>query len=311
MKAKSIGRCDTNISTMKMNKKYGIIDIGSNSVRGRAFADGKIIYNELFTTRLGSGLANGSELTEKSMQDTVKAIKNLVGGFKKAEVGEIYAFATEAVRSATNGKNFVGLVKNETGIDVDVVNGDEEGELALLGAVGDKDGAVIDVGGASAEISAVKDKKIIYSHSLPLGAVRLYGKCGDDENKLKNLVDARIVEYGKVPTELDFYAVGGTATTLAALNMRLDKYDENKVDGYVLTRAALEKDYALIAASDRQTRIEKLRIQEKRADIIGCGAYLLLEIMRTFGIEKVTVKESDNLLGYMKKRFLGESYARE
>ena len=110
---------------METNKKYGIIDIGSNSVRGRAFADGKIIYNELFTTRLGSGLANGSELTEKSMQDTVKAIKNLVGGFKKTEVGEIYAFATEAVRSATNGKNFVGLVKNETGIDVDVVNGDE------------------------------------------------------------------------------------------------------------------------------------------------------------------------------------------
>ena len=78
---------------METNKKYGIIDIGSNSVRGRAFADGKIIYNDLFTTRLGSGLANGSELTEKSMQDTVKAIKNLVGGFKKAEVGEIYAFA--------------------------------------------------------------------------------------------------------------------------------------------------------------------------------------------------------------------------
>lgn len=292
-------------------KNYGIIDVGSNSVRARSFADGKILYSGLITTRLGEGLATGDSLTERSMAATISALQTFIAELIKSGAEEIAAFATEAVRSAKNGGEFLLRVKKETGLDIDLIGGDEEGELALLGAVGDKDGAVIDVGGASAEISAVKDKKIIYSHSLPLGAVRLYGKCGDDENKLKNLVDARIVEYGKVPTELDFYAVGGTATTLAALDMRLDKYDENKVDGYVLTRAALEKDYALIAAADRQTRIEKLRIQEKRADIIGCGAYLLLEIMRTFGIEKVTVKESDNLLGYMKKRFLGESYARE
>lgn len=292
-------------------KNYGIIDVGSNSVRARSFADGKILYSGLITTRLGEGLATGDSLTERSMAATISALQTFIAELIKSGAEEIAAFATEAVRSAQNGGEFLLRVKKETGLDIDLIGGDEEGELALLGAVGDNDGAVIDVGGASAEISAVKDKKIIYSHSLPLGAVRLYGKCGDDEDKLKNLVDARIVEYGKVPTELDFYAVGGTATTLAALDMRLDKYDENKVDGYVLTRAALEKDYALIAAADRQTRIEKLRIQEKRADIIGCGAYLLLEIMRTFGIEKVTVKESDNLLGYMKKRFLGESYARE
>ena len=292
-------------------KNYGIIDVGSNSVRARSFADGKILYSGLITTRLGEGLATGDSLTERSMAATISALQTFIAELIKSGAEEIAAFATEAVRSAKNGGEFLLRVKKETGLDIDLIGGDEEGELALLGAVGDKDGAVIDVGGASAEISAVKDKKIIYSHSLPLGAVRLYGKCGDDENKLKKLVDARIVEYGKVPTELDFYAVGGTATTLAALDMRLDKYDENKVDGYVLTRAALEKDYALIAAADRQTRIEKLRIQEKRADIIGCGAFLLLEIMRTFGIEKVTVKESDNLLGSMKKRFLGESYARE
>lgn len=294
-----------------MNKIYGIIDVGSNSVRARSFADGKILYSGLITTRLGEGLASGDTLTERSVSATISALNTFIAELIKSGADEIAAFATEAVRSAKNGKDFLRLAKEETGLDIDLIGGDEEGELALLGAVGDKDGAVIDIGGASAEISAVKDKTIIYSHSLPLGAVRLYGKCGDDEQKLKQIVASRISEYGEVPSDLDFYAVGGTATTLAALDMRLEKYDENKVDGYVLTLAALEKDYALIASADRQTRIEKLRIQEKRADIIGCGAYLLLEIMRTFGIKKVTVKESDNLLGYMKKRFSGESYARK
>lgn len=295
---------------MGTNKKYGIIDIGSNSVRGRAFADGKIIYNDLFTTRLGSGLANGGELTEKSMQDTVKAIKNLVGGFKKAEVGEIYAFATEAVRSATNGKNFVGLVKNETGIDVDVVNGDEEGELALRGAVGTDDGGVIDIGGASAEISVVKSGKIIYSHSLPLGAVRLYGKCGNDLELLDEVIEERIGEYGRVPAGVKFYAVGGTATTLAALDLRLAVYDSSRTDGHVLTVNDLEEDYKLIISNDVCGRINKLHIDEKRAEIIHCGAYMLLKIMKKFHIEEITVKESDNLQGYLKKRVYGEGYGR-
>ena len=295
---------------MKINKKYGIIDIGSNSVRGRAFADGKIIYNELFTTRLGTGLANGCTLTEKSMRDTIEAIKEIIGGFNGVKVDEIYAFATEAVRSAKNGQDFVGRVKAAANIEVDVVGGDEEGELALLGAVGTADGGVIDIGGASAEISVVRDKKIIYSHSLPLGAVRLYGKCGSDAKSLEEIVGERIDEYGRVPSGVKFYAVGGTATTLAALDLRLDVYDPTKTDGHVITEKSLEKDYELIISNDVNGRIKTLRIDAKRAEIIHCGAYMLLKIMQKFGIDEVTVKESDNLQGYLKKRVYGEGYER-
>ena len=166
------------------------------------------------------------------MQNTTEAIKNLVNGFQTAEVDEIYAFATEAVRSATNGKIFAERVKDETGVTVDIVNGDEEGELALLGAVGTSDGGVIDIGGASAEISVVKNKKIIYSHSLPLGAVRLYGKCGNDLKLLDEIIEEKIGEYERVPAGVKFYAVGGTATTLAALDLRLAVYDSSKTDGH-------------------------------------------------------------------------------
>lgn len=291
---------------MGTNKKYGIIDIGSNSVRGRAFADGKIIYNDLFTTRLGSGLANGSALTEKSMQDTVKAIKNLVDGFKKAEVGEIYAFATEAVRSATNGKNFVGLVKNETGIDVDVVNGDEEGELALLGAVGMSDGGVIDIGGASAEISVVKSGKIIYSHSLPLGAVRLKDLCGEDEGKLKEVIDGRIDEYGEIPVTT-YYAIGGTATSLAAVCLGLKKYDCDKVNGSEFTYETVCKAYETIKNSSIKERVEKLNITPKRAEIIVGGVYLLKRIAERIPLKRIIVSENDNMLGYVMKNVYGKS----
>lgn len=291
-------------------KKYGIIDIGSNSVRARVFSDGKILYGDMRTTRLGEGLAVGTALTGNSIERTVEAIAKFKAEFEKISVDEIYAFATEAVRSADNGRDFVKLTLEKTGLKIDVVSGDEEGELGLLGAVGNDDGGIIDIGGASAEISVVKNKKIIYSHSLPLGAVRLYGACGEDEEKLDKMISARLPEYGVVPKDVTFRAVGGTATTIAAMDIGLEKYDADRVDGYVLTREAIDRDYGLIKALDRPRREELLHIPKKRSDIIVCGAYMLKRITENFGIEKVVVKESDNLLGYLKKRVYGESYER-
>lgn len=291
-------------------KIYGIIDIGSNSVRAKAFSDGKILYSGLVTTRLGEGIVENNRLTERSIRATVKTVTVFCGELIRSGATDILAFATEAVRSADNGEKFCAILASETGVTVDVVSGSEEGELALLGAVESGDGGVIDIGGASAEISVVAKRRVIYSHSLPLGAVRLYSKCGDDETKLREVVDERIREYGELPVGVKYYAVGGTATTLAALDMRLDEYDERKVDGYILTRKSLEKDYGLIVASDYNERVNKLHISAKRADVIGCGAYLLLRIMRDFGIDEITIRESDNLLGYLKKRVYGESYER-
>ncbi len=286
----------------------GIIDIGSNSVRARAFADGKILYNGLYTTRLGEGLARGNSLTERSKARTIEAINLLKAALIDVRASEIYAFATEAIRSADNGAEFVKECLSATGVNIDVVRGDEEGELALLGAVGDSDGGVIDVGGASAEVSVVKNGRIIYSHSLPLGAVRLYGRCGEDEESLKSAVGERINEYGEIPRDVKFYAVGGTATTVAALDIGLCEYDADKVDGHILTIDSFERDYALIKSCDRSDRVNVLGINPKRADIIPCGAYMLLSIMRYAGIKEIIVKESDNLLGYLKKKVYGVSY---
>ena len=291
-------------------KKYGVIDIGSNSVRAKMFSDGKILYSDMCTTRLGEGLAKGVSLTQSSIDRTVDALKKFKAEFEKMEADEVYAFATEAVRSAENGCDFIRLTLEMTGLKIDVVSGDEEGELGLLGAVGNSNGGIIDIGGASAEISIVKNKKIIYSHSLPLGAVRLYGACGEDEEKLDELISAKIPEYGVIPEGVIFRVVGGTATTIAAMDIGLEKYDADKVDGYVLTREAIERDYLLIKSFNRTQREELLHISPKRSDIIVCGAYMLKRIVENFKIEKVIVEESDNLLGYLKKRVYGESYER-
>ena len=293
---------------MNNNEKIGVIDVGSNSVRSILFSDGKILYKELITSRLGEGLAKTGMISEQGLKRTVDAIKTLAYRLISRGAERLMPFATEAVRSAKNGNLLVEQVKEQLGVTVEVVSGDEEGELGLLGALEGKDGGVIDIGGASAEIVVAKDKKIVYSHSLPLGAVRLYDFCGEDEEKLKKVVDEKIKEDGKIPTGVNFFAVGGTATTVGAVDSALVEYDENVVHGRVITYSKILEIYQKIKNATYEDRINSLHIKVKRAEIIVGGVYLLKRIMEEFEIDKITVSEGDHLLGYVKKKILGEGY---
>ncbi len=293
---------------MIKNKKFGVIDIGSNSVRAILYSDGKILYKNIAMTRLGEGLASTGSISEVALDRSVEAIKDFTYRLISIGAEEILSFATEAVRSASNGNDFVRAVKNAVGLNVDVVSGDEEGELGLLGALNGKDGGVIDIGGASAEIVVASKGKRVYSHSLPLGAVRLHDCCQEDEQKLEELISKKLEEYGKVPQYVDYYAIGGTATTLGFLDTGLEKYDANAVDGRVLTIEKLNELYLKLRSLTVQERVEKLHLNSKRAEIIVGGAYLLKRILERFGLPQVTVSEGDNLLGYIKKKIYGESY---
>ena len=115
--------------------KISAIDVGSNSVRLAMIADGKTLYKRIATTRLGEGLALSGELTPKAIARTAQAIATFVGDAKKENSGRVYVFATAAVRSASNKREFLKSVKNLCGVDVDVVSGEEEALSAARTAV--------------------------------------------------------------------------------------------------------------------------------------------------------------------------------
>ena len=289
-------------------KRYGVFDVGSNSVRALVYENGKTLFKGLITTRLGEGLTTSKRLSDEAVKRTLNGIGTLYAEVLKLSPQNVYVFATEAVRSAENGNDFVSAVKDTFGLDVDVLSGNEEGEIGLLGALAGKDGGIIDIGGASAEITAAKDGKIIYSHSLPLGAVRIKEICGEDEEKLQELIDKRITEYGTVSEGVKFYAVGGTATSLCACFLGLEKYNGDKVNGTAMTVGQVYETYGKIRKASIKERVEKLHIGEKRAEIIVGGAYLLWRIMREFSMSEIIVSENDNMLGYLKKKVFRESY---
>lgn len=283
--------------------KIAAIDIGSNSVRLMMWADGKTLYKTLNTTRLGEGLVSTGSMTQSAIVRTAVAVRDFAARAKEEGAERVFAFATAAVRSASNRADFLKAVREEAGIDVDVISGEEEARIGILGALGCGDGGIIDVGGASTEITLQRSGERLYSHSANVGTVRLYDACGRDKAALSRYISGAIAEYGSVPARgLTMYAIGGTATTMAAVALGLEKYDPSKTDGAQITleQAGRMADMLLSLPVEEVKKVKGM--EPRRADVIGGGCLLMCSIMSMLGADKIVVSEKDNLEGYVLSR---------
>lgn len=281
--------------------KYGVIDVGSNSVR-LMISDGcRSLFKTVKTTRLAEGMGEERVLTHTAIARTVEAVSFFVEKAKSERVDEIFIFATAAVRQATNGIDFVSEVKAKCGFSVDVVSGEEEADLGCVGALGGNDGGVIDVGGASSEIIAVKNGETIYSKSINIGAVKGTDACGQDKSVAEKFIEQNIKNYGDVPNAR-YYTIGGTATSIAAILQELEIYQPDKVDGFVITHSDLVNLVDKLYSMDVEERKKLKGLQPERAKVIACGAFILLKIIEKIGVSQVVVSEKDNLEGYIIKK---------
>ena len=267
-----------------------IIDIGSNSVR---LFDGKV--KTVITTRLAENMVCGV-LDSHSMERTVAAIKSL----SELAKGPCLAFATEAVRKATNKADFIEAVKKQTGITIDVLSGEQEAEISYMGATFGYNGnaAVIDLGGASCEIIFGNNGKIIYKASFPFGCVTMKDKFNNDLDGITGYVCALLNDLPSYTAD-SYIAVGGTATALAAMAQNLPVYDPTKVDGYKLESSVISQ---LIDQTIGGATFPTL--QENRRKTIIQGAMALNAVISRLGQSSVTVSEKDNLEGYALKHNL-------
>lgn len=277
--------------------KYGVIDIGSNSVRLLLSENGKSVKKFINTTRLAEGKKDGF-LSEKPSLRTLNAVLDFVGKAKAENVDKIFIFATAAVRNAENGREFASSVERESGIKVDVVSGETEAILAYKGASCGKDGAVLDIGGGSTEIAVVKGGECVYTKSLPFGAVVLTDRFGQDAAAIRGFLKEQVKLYGEIP-QSEFYCIGGTCTSLAAISQKLAEYAAKKIDGYKLTGEEISRLAAELSALSVEERKQLAGLQKERADIIHAGAIILDEVAKFVGAKSFTVSDSDNLEGYL------------
>lgn len=277
---------------------YAVIDIGSNSARLLMHDGRKTLYKRVKITALAESMGEQKILTEIAMHRTAKVVKEFVVHAKEQKADKIYAFATAAVRYATNKLDFLNLVKELAGIDVEVVSGSAEAELGVKGALNGLDGGIIDIGGASTEISVVEKGSGIYNKSIDIGVVKIKDRCGQEKEAVFDFCKCKIEEFGDIP-KTKFFGIGGTATSISAIMLELEEYNSEKVNGYKIEKTALKKLIDRLFSMPLERRKLLKGLQPERAEVIAGGAMLLLMVMERIGLDYLTVSESDNLEGYL------------
>lgn len=278
--------------------KYAVIDVGSNSVRLMISVDGITQNKYVKTTRLAQNLGDEKVLKKEPIERTACAVSFFASKAKELCADKIYVFATAAVREAKNKCEFLTIVKNLCGLDVEVISGDMEAKLGAIGALNDKDGAIIDVGGASSEVMVVKNGNAVYSKSLDIGAVKIKDACEQNKQKILALVENKVSEYGEIPSS-NFIGIGGTATTMAAISLQLEVYDPAKVHGYVLSIEQVKAIRDMLLELTLEQKYNLKGLQKERAEVISGGVSLIYQILKKAGADKITISESDNLEGYL------------
>lgn len=277
---------------------YAVIDIGSNSVR-LMISDGvKTISKNIQVTKLALGMGEDLLLKSEAVERTVRAVSFFVNFSKQQNIKKIFIFATAAVRKAKNKQMFLDRVYNQTGLVVDVISGEKESLLGGLGVLKGKDGAIIDVGGASSEIAVFKYNKPIYAKSLDCGVVSLTDKFAQNKDFCQNYMVDFVKNYGEVPKS-KFYGIGGTATSIAAMLLDLPVYDANLVNGFEIKYNSLCELTNKLYSLSIEGRKKLNGLQPQRAEVISSGCVILKSIMEYLKIDCITVSEDDNLEGYL------------
>ncbi|RDC55542.1 exopolyphosphatase [Pedobacter chinensis] len=161
--------------------RIAVIDLGTNTfhlliaeIVDQRF---EIIYKTNVPVKLGEGRINENIIIPAAFERGIKCLENFAQTINEYEVDHIKATATSAIRSAQNGTDFVAVVKEKTGLTIEIINGNEEAELIYLGvklsgAIQDRS-LIIDIGGGSVEFILCDTEKLIWKKSYNIGAARL------------------------------------------------------------------------------------------------------------------------------------------
>jgi exopolyphosphatase/guanosine-5'-triphosphate,3'-diphosphate pyrophosphatase len=296
--------------------RTAVVDLGTNSTRLLVadVAGGRVteLDRRTVVTRLGEGVDSTGRLAEAAMERVLAALSEFREAIDAHGAEHVVAVATSAVRDSANGDEFRARMRARFEIDARTISGDEEARLTFAGATAARaPGArtvVIDIGGGSTEFVVGRAGAAPEFHvSTQAGSVRQTERhLATDPPEAAELDALRdevrgIVEAG-VPIDVRAsveagIAVAGTATQLAAVDLRLETYDADRVDGYSLSLESVERMLALLAAVPLAERRRITGLHPDRAPTIVAGAAILAESLRAFALDSVEVSEADILHG--------------
>jgi len=272
----------------------GAVDLGTNTTRLLvAEVEGGAIRRELHRESRITRLGEGVDARRRLLPVPIARVRNVLTDYRRAAESlgaeRVLLVATSAVRDAENGEAFLGEIEWSYGFVTRLLSGDEEAELTRRGVGATEPGTlVVDIGGGSTELALGE-----FHVSLPMGSVRFTERYGEDiarsraeaRNLLPELDPARAV------------GVAGTITTFAALDLGLEAYDSERVDGHRLTREGARVQLERLAALPIAERRLVPALEPERAPVIVAGGAILLAVLDRYGLDEIGVSEHDILDG--------------
>ncbi len=311
-------------SQSKSSPLYAALDLGTNNCRlliASPSNPGCFHVVDAFSriVRLGEGLVNNGFLNTQAMDRAIEALKICHLKLKQRHIERYRLVATEACRSAKNGRHFIQRVLDETGLKLEIVDRETEARFAVSGCgtlVEPNTDAIVlfDIGGGSSEIVLLDVSKkrslhlaeqIIAWTSLPVGVVTLAERFGgrdislNDFEKMKNYVRGFLNNFsdryklGTLAQGSKFHLLGtsGTITALAGMHLNLERYDRKKIDGIWMKDVDITLMMQRLLSWDIKKRGANPCIGRERADLIVAGCAILDVIREVWPSQRLRVAD--------------------
>lgn len=277
--------------------RVGVIDVGSNSVRMVVF-DGAArspayFFNEKVLCGLGRGLAESGRLNPQGRDMAMRALRRFAALARGMALSSLTAVATAALRDAQDGPAFCEEVLQATGLQLGVIDGDEEARLSaqgvLLGWPG-AEGLVCDIGGGSMELAEISGAQVGARLSTPLGPFRLQNIPGGQKG-LKAHVRAVLEQscngIGRHHDRL--YLVGGSWRAIARLDMERRGYPLTVLHEYTMTPKSLRATMDWMREQDLGALRKRTGVSAERMELVPIAAVVLRQMLRRFAPRSVHV----------------------
>ncbi|HEY3951522.1 Ppx/GppA phosphatase family protein [Phenylobacterium sp.] len=303
------------------SRQAAVIDVGSNSVRLVIYRlDGRAIwtvYNEKALAGLGRDLPTTGRLSPEGVEIAMTAIRrfrSLLDGWRAEDVT---AAATAAVREAADGPAFLRRIREETGLAVRTLTGDEEARYAALGVIAgqpDAEGVVGDLGGSSLELvrlnsglGATPD----LGATLPLGPFALGAPRPLDHDRIAKLVETALAPHVNRFATQHFHAVGGAWRNLALFQMELADYPLHVAHQYEMSRADALGVSRLISRQSRASLERMQGLSKKRIETLPYAAVVLEALIEQLGVERIIISAFGVREGLLLDAMTAETRARD
>lgn len=287
---------------MRQHKRVAAIDCGTNSIRllvSEVTDDGiRDLVREMVITRLGQGVDRTGVLDSLAIDRTLAATRRYAQQIRDAGVESARFVTTSASRDATNRDEFLVPVREITGLEPQVLTGNEEAELSFLGALSAMPKTIegpyllTDIGGGSTEFVLGSDL-VLSSVSMDMGSVRVSERFGGEPWTEEKLTAARawidlkldeaeeVVDFSKAQS---LVGVAGTVTTIGALVAGVKEYDPLMTHGITPSPQQWADAVGYLVSASVEDKAALGFMPVGRADVIGGGALIWERILNRFGV---------------------------